>query len=277
MLLLRMTDFITRTAPIAARDPRARRTAWLAVTRARAFFIHLIISALLLGTALPVLLTWYPEPYFTAVRAWEAVRVQVGVFLAAGPLLTLILFKPGKRGLLFDVVVVALLQLIALGHGLTVLHRDRPSFAVFALDRFFVLGERDVDRAQLSAARAASRLNESPHRPALLVANLPTDAAERDRLLEETVFEGKPDIERRPELWRSFDSRQVLSRQKTVAALRAARPDAASEIDEAVARLGVTELNFVPLVAGERHVAAIVDARTGAPLAVVDTDPWLDD
>lgn len=241
------------------------------MSRGRAFLIHLGLSSLVAAAAAAVVFfVWYPPPYFRAMHAWDVARTQLLVFLAAGPLLTLILFKPGKRGLAFDVVVVALLQLVALVHGLTVLHRDRPQFMVFAVDRFFVLTERDLPPETLAAARTAHGRGQS--RPALVVAAMPADERERQRLLDETLFQGLPDIERRPELWRPFadEGRQAVARQRPLAALRAARPELASEI-----RTDETALGFLPLVIGDRHVSVIVDALTGVPVDVVEADPWI--
>jgi hypothetical protein len=261
---------MTTTAATSA--PAGRTTAsWLAMSRGRAFSIHLGLSVFVaVVAAAVVLLAWYPPPYFTALRAWDVARTQLLVFFAAGPLLTLILFKPGKRGLKLDVVVVALLQLTALVHGLAVLQRDRPQFMVFAVDRFFVLTARDLPPEQLAAARAAHGTTKGP---ALVVATMPSDERERQRLLDETVFQGKPDIERRPELWRPFaDERgQVIARQRPLPVLRAAHPQAAVTIDSDESLRG-----FLPLVVGDRHITVIVDTQTAVPVDVVEADPWID-
>lgn len=241
------------------------------MSRGRAFSIHLGLSALVAAAAAAVVLfVWYPPPYFAALHAWDVARTRLLVFLAAGPLLTLILFKPGKRGLAFDVVVVAVLQVVALVHGLAVLHRDRPQFMVFAVDRFFVLTERDLPPETLAAARSAHGTRSSP---ALVVAVMPNDERERQRLLDETLFQGLPDIERRPELWRPFadEGRQAVARQRPLAVLRAARPELALAV-----RATETALGFLPLVIGDRHVSVIVDALTGVPVDVVEADPWID-
>ncbi len=253
---------------------------WLGVSRARAVFVHLGLSLLLLAAAAVPVLAWYPAPYFDAVNAWGIAQIPLLVFFGVGPLLTLLLFKPGKRGLLIDVVLIAVLQTAAYAHGLYVLHGERPAFAVFAVDRFVLLGTNHVDAAQLATARAAHVFDAAERGPALVVAKLPTDESERQKLLDETLFQGKPDIESRPELWHRFadETQQVLARQEPLAALRAARPAAAAEIASAAATLNAaeTDLGFVPLAVGARYLAAILDPQTGAPRAIVDTDPWID-
>lgn len=258
-----------------------RSSSWLDVSRSRAFSSHLALSTVVVGVVCAVIFfVWYPHPYFQAVGAWNVLRVLIGVDLVLGPLLTLVLFKPGKWGLKFDIAFIACVQLAALIYGVTVIYRERPYFNVFAVDRFTVYAKRDVDGTQWAEALAGNRVDPKPWRgPALTVASRPSDQAGLQRLIEETVFDGKPDIDRRPEFWSRYDEQaaQVVAAQRPLAALRDARPDATSAIDAIVGRVGLPEsrLGFVPMVAKNRDVSMIVDATTGEPLEVVDVDPWI--
>jgi hypothetical protein len=251
-----------------------------AISRKRAFLTHLSMSALIVGAACALIfLLWYPRPYFQAVGAWNVLRVLIGVDLVVGPLLTLLVFKPGKPGLKFDLSVIALVQLAALTYGLMVIYDERPYFTVFALDRFFVLARQDVDLAQLADAQAAGRLDDKPSRgPMLVVATRPTGAAFQ-KLLDETVFGGKPDIERRPEFWSRYEveAAQVTRRAQPLATLQAARPDDRAKIAALQAKLGLAaeRIAFVPMIAKNRDVSLLVDSTTGSPLDVVDVDPWI--
>lgn len=253
---------------------------WLAVSRKRAFLTHLGFSATIVGVVCALIFfVWYPYPYFHAMGAWNVLRVLIGVDLVLGPLLTLIVFKPGKRGLKFDLAFIAVMQLAALVYGLTAIYGDRPYFTVFAVDRFHVLAERDAEPQELAAARAAGRVTSKPlGGPLLVVAVFPTDLATQQRLLDETLFRGLPDVERRPEFWEPFAERASLVQrvQRPLSGLRLEQPSAARAIDALTANLGLPEsrLGYVPLIAKNRDVAFIVDAETGAPLDVLDVDPW---
>jgi hypothetical protein len=194
-------------------------------------------------------------------------------------LLTLIVFKPGKPGLKFDIALIAFVQVAALLYGLSALYRERPYFTVFAIDRFVVVAERDVDPQELAAAREAGRVADKPFSGPLLVATaFPTDLATQQRLLDETLLRGLPDIERRPEFWQPFaDQASLVQRaQRPLRALREAQSSAGPKIDAVVTKLGMPEdrLGYVPLIAKNRDVAFVVDATTGAPLDVIDVDPW---
>jgi hypothetical protein len=249
-----------------------------AVTRRRAFLTHLAASAAIVGTVCALIFfVWYPHPYFQAMGAWHVLRVLIGVDLVVGPLLTLIVFKPGKRGLKFDLCVIAILQLAALFYGAATIYRQRPYFTVFAVDRFYVLARDEVPGAQLDAPGLAERLGDKPLiGPLLVVASRPSDTAGMQRLLDDTLA-GKPDIERRPEFWGRYadGASQVAARAASADAFAARRPEAGPLI-EAFARRGVARdrLGFLPVVAKNRDLTLVVDTADGRLLDVLDLDPW---
>jgi hypothetical protein len=259
------------------------RKGLLEVSRGRAFLTHLIASATVVGGACAIIFfVWYPPPYFMATGAWSVLRVLIGVDLGLGPLCTLIVFKPGKRGLKFDLAAIAVVQLAALVYGMASIYQGRPYFTVFAIDRFYVLERAAVDPAELARRAQVQPIGEKPIRgPLLVAASRPTDTAAMQRLLDETVFRGLPDIERRPEYWWPYTEQtaRVASRAQPLAVLRAARPNSAAQIAALPARLGLPEerLGFLPLIARNRDLSFIVDRSSGAPLEVLDIDPWIGD
>src|SRR3982750_4022373 len=83
--------------------------------------IGLIVGALLFGV-------WYPPPYFHAAGADVLVLLLVSVDLTLGRLLTLVVFKSGKRGLKFDLALIAIIQTAALIYGMSIVLVSRPVF-----------------------------------------------------------------------------------------------------------------------------------------------------
>ena len=181
------------------------------------------------------------------------------------------MFRPGKPGLLFDVSFILIVQITAFVYGTTVIFQERPYFAVFAVDRFQVLATRDVDMSEVNY----EVLGDKPFAgPLLVVAGLPADTAAFQRLLEEVLFEGKPDIDRRPEYWKAYEdsSAEVLARGKPLNALAEARPDARSTI-QALSANG-SGLIYVPLAGKDRDFAFVMDSDA-TPVGIIDVDPWL--
>jgi hypothetical protein len=260
-------------------DTATRTSSLLSISKQRAFLIHLSASALVVGTLCTIIFfLWYPAPYFEAKGAWGVIRVLVGVDLILGPALTLLLFRPRKPGLLFDLSVIAAIQLTALIYGTTVIYQERPYYTVFAVDRFEVLAYREVDGSMIEH----DELRRKPFvGPILAVASLPEDPAAFQRLLEEVLFESKPDIERRPEFWSPYATRSadIIARAASLSELLNTRPEAQDEISRIAAAFDtdIDRLAYLPLVGRDKSYAFVIDAETAAPVDIIDVDPWSDE
>jgi hypothetical protein len=191
--------------------------------------------------------------------------------------MTWLVYKPGKRGLLLDLVVISLIQLAAFGWGAMSLYLNRPYFMVFTVDRFEVLSGRDVDFAWIRDTRF---LNKPLTGPILLYANMPTDPAAYQKLLREVMFEGKPDLQFRPEFWSVYSDRQdlVLKKSRPLADLRDNRPDSSSAIDRLINNHGgdIVRLRFVPALFKDGQFAVILDAANGEVVDTLLINPWLE-
>jgi hypothetical protein len=196
-----------------------------------------------------------------------------------GPALTWLVHKPGKSGraFLFDLVVIGLVQLAALAWGAYTLYLARPYFMVFAVDRFETLARRDVTYPVNNPAFLETPLTG----PLPLYANMPTDEERFQALLQEVIFEGKPDLAFRPEFWSSYADRQhlVLKASRPLSELRHARPAAEAGIDTLVQDNGgdISALQFVPGLIGDVSFTVVIDAGTGAINSYLDTDPWVNE
>ena len=248
---------------------------WRGTGKGRAFLIHLGISASVVGLAILVIFAfWYPPPYFQVIGTWSVLRVLIAVDLVLGPLLTLLVFRRGKKRLVFDMSVIVAIQVSALVYGLAVIYQERPYAAVFVVDRFEILTRSEVD-----LSRATPDLRHKPLRgPLLAVALVPTDMEERIALIEE-VLAGKPDIQYRPEYWTAYGPAAdvVLKKSKP---LRELTPPANAEdtalAEQTLARFagGATELRFLPIMGKAGPATLLLDGETAQPLHAVAVKPW---
>ncbi len=238
--------------------------------------VHFALSALVLAPVLvAVFVFWYPAPWFEVQGAAGVVAVLIGVQILAGPLLTALVFRPGKKGLVFDLVVIAVLQLMALGWGTWVMHDERPRYVVFAVDRFVPLAGKDVN---VGAAGMEAFDRAGTGAPVYAFAEMPMGAAFQ-ALQDSVLFGGGPDLERRPEYWRSFEGLggAVLQAARPLGELRAQRPDRDGALAEAALALGLDpeDTPFLPVVGKRRDFAALLDPRSARVLDVVPVDPWI--
>jgi len=147
---------------------------------------------------------------------------------------------------------------------------------VYTVDRFEVLSKRDVDLAWVTDPKF---LQKPTTGPILLYANMPADPAAYQKLLQEVMFEGKPDLQFRPEFWSLYDERKqlVLLKSQGLDDLRVARPDSFNKIDKLVENHGgdINQLKFVPALPNNGQFAVILDANTGDVVDTLMIDPWL--
>ncbi len=246
------------------------------MTRFRASSIHLAISACVVAFILAIVfLFWYPRSTFEIAGAMRPVFVLVGVDLVLGPLLTLIVYKQGKPGLLFDLCFIALVQVAALVYGSYTLNSARPHYLVFSIDRITLITDEGVDQSSIRFEELAKK----PLRDVLRVfARAPTDPNEMKRLMESVLFEGKPDLERRSEYWEPWRSGNETIR---AAILPLGDFEPASDLEqqhiaEAIDRYSDLHpnLGILPVGGIEEDIGMLMDIDTLADLGVIRVNPW---
>jgi len=157
----------TRPAPAARSRLRARTSAagvHLALTLAALIALYAVIRGY-----------WYPGFLFALDGGWQGLRLLSIALLGVGPLLTLVVYRPGKAGLTTDVTLIATLQLAVLGAGTWIIWQERPIALVFAAGQFFTM-DRD---AYLNAGVPVPDLSRYPGDwPKRIAVRLPEDRAE---------------------------------------------------------------------------------------------------
>jgi hypothetical protein len=241
-----------------------------------AFLIHLLISATVVGAVIfLIFFFWYPRPYFEANGAWTVLRILIMVDLVLGPLLTLVLFRKGKPGLVMDMSIVAAIQLTALIYGVYVIYGERPYYLAFAVDRFEVIGKVEVDANKIKYPELKVKPNIGP---ILVFADFPKDKEERSQFVFETVLEGKPDLERRPEYYHPYllNKDKVINKAKPLSELIGDNNSYKRKIEQFLEnRKGdQDDYLYLPLVGKNNDLALVIDKTTGLPIDGISIDPW---
>ena len=239
---------------------------------------HLVLSAIVGATVgAAMIFVWYPPPYFEAAGGNELVLLMLGVDVALGPLLTLAVFNPrkGMGKLRFDLAVIALFQVAALAYGVHVMFVARPSYLVFAVDRFDLVMANTLPDAEL--AKAPPPYNRRPiGKPPTVGAPVPDDP----KLKEESLFLalGGVDLAQQPRFYVRYDevAKEAAARAQPLKGLREVNPDQRDRIDAIVRDSGRAEgdLAFLAARAPNRDFVVIVDRSTGAIVDKVMLKPW---
>ena len=121
-------------------------TSDLIKAKLKASGIHLGISIIVFfGILYLILVEWYPEPFFTAQGGWQGIRLMALVDLILGPSLTLIVFNylKSRKEILFDLSIIAVVQMGALVWGGYQVYSQRPIALVFWNDAFYTVTQDD--------------------------------------------------------------------------------------------------------------------------------------
>jgi len=245
------------------------------MSRWRASGYHLLISAGVAVAALAgMLLVWYPWPLFEAAGGNELVMILTAVDVVIGPLLTLAVFKSGKRGLRFDLAVIAILQASALVYGGYVVFLARPAYIVFVKDRFEVAAAADISPESLAEARDPRYRRLPVLGPELVAADFPEDPKERQKLVDMAL--SGLDLHNFPKLFYPYESRaaKVLEKAQTLERFAKSEPASGKVVAEYLAGSGrkPEDYRYLLLRARRAWVAVLVDPKTAQPVKMLITE-----
>jgi hypothetical protein len=242
------------------------------LTRTKASLLQLLLSVLI-GIGVFALLygLCYPGALFKLLGGDRLVLLIVAADLVVAPLLTLLLFRPGKAGLAFDMACISALRVALLGLGLWTAMQARPVYIVFSGDRLVIVPALALDASDLALALPQYRTRPLTG-PILVHVEPPQDSDERLALLD-SALQGK-DIERYPKYYRDpvAQSASILAQARPVSLLEGLNGAAS----DAIARLqqDPNELVYLPATYADIALTAILDRSSGELLTWLDHDPW---
>ena len=242
-------------------------------SRLRAFLIHFIGSILLvcLASAL-VFLIWHPAPLHQAVGATNMFVIIMAVDVVLGPLMTLIVYKPDKKTLYFDMTIILFFQLAVFAYGVWTVAEGRPVWLVFNGDRFDLVRAYELDISRCDENDSKSFCTRSWLGPGWVAAKGPEDEEERNKLIFESLFAGV-DIPQRADLY-------IPLEKEMSAMVRSARPlkelnnyNPGSKVHEALKRWPNADA-YLPMMSPVKAVTVLINKDAGKVVAIVDLTPW---
>jgi hypothetical protein len=220
-------------------------------------------------------LFWYPGAYFEISGVQTQLWVLAGVMFVAGPVLSTFVYKPGKKGLALDLGILAGVELLAVVVATTLIFQRQPYFSVFAIDRFEALSRSEISADEAVYAEFGTRPG---HTPRLVYAKLPDDPEALSQLIDETVFQGMADIDRRPEFWQPYASglAEIKAAAKPLDKLISGTDEQRAIAQEWLAASGGQSQDyiFLPLRGKAGDATIILHAVIGFPVATLAVDPW---
>ena len=221
--------------------------------------IHLLISALLITTiALAVLLRWFPAGLYQVAGIQKLFGIMIAADVVLGPLLTLLVYKRGKKGMKFDLWMIGLAQAAFLAYGVHTLWLNRPLFLVGSSQAFALVfaSELPDDAAEKAEAKHWPRFHGNG--PWLVGVDLSSPVAKEEFLFAYVAGSGGP--LRDHDLYIQYEQvvKDVITESR--------------RFDPALPAKGRKPANLrtLPVLSVRTNAAVmLLDVQTGQPLVVV--------
>lgn len=235
----------------------------------KAFSIHLLLSAMVISLFLLVITQlWFPGALFKLENVWQGLEILIPVDATLGPLLTLVLFVPGKKGMKFDLWVIGILQVSALFYGGYMIHSQRPALIAFVVDRFEVVLASETFIKDIPMDRF-----EKKGHPLITYVLPPQSSTETTHFITSGIKfnnEGNrhyPIAENLDEVTkRSLAVDRIKPKTKTSS-------DALSKFIEQ--NKTMDDLLLLPIQASSKEsIIVVIDAQTGSIKQYLEVDPW---
>jgi len=218
----------------------------------KAFAAHFLISVAVFAAVVALVAgLYYPPPMFWIDGGLQVTLIAASVDIVLGPLLTFVVFRPGKRALAMNLGVIVLLQVAALSWGMFTMYTERPLLAAFIgypQNRFFPVSAKQLKNGKRPVAELTALSDE---RLPLVFIELPADADEARRVLM-LGLSGETSVLRQTERYRKIEGEtleQVLAGSRRRELYARDDPPFAREIDDFTAAHGgrLEDYAIIPL------------------------------
>ena len=233
-----------------------------------AALIHVAISAAAVGLLAAVMLAWlFPLPYFHFDGGWRVLKILILVDVCLGPILTFIVFRRGKPGLVRDLAVIAALQAAAFVYGANTLIVHRTAFLVPYDGSFFAVTLPQAEAGSTDPARLAAR--RGPHgAPAFVYLDL-SRRGEARRPAEEVARALSVPVIQLGDYYQPFDARSIAQMnrdRRDIEALARNSPEIEDDLKRFRARRPgpLSQFLFLPIAGRDGIAMGVFDPASGS-------------
>lgn len=240
--------------------------------RIKAFLIHLAIS-LTISSIFGYLVfgVWHYAPLAKAVGVSHIFLMMLAIDTILGPTLTLIIADEKKISIKFDLLSIALIQLIALSYGIYSIAINRPVFIAFDVFRFELVQANDIEKENKNELVHDYQRLGLGYPKYVSVRPVANEQEKLQRLLKEMQMGLAPTM--RPSLYEPLSNQfpTIIAKSQTLSKLYQFNDK--QSVDE-VLKNYPTATAFIPLKAYEVDMTVLIDSKEEKIVTIVDLRPW---
>jgi len=173
----------------------------------------------------------------------------------------MIIFKAGKKGLKFDLIVIGLVQVAALIYGGYTIYSQKPTWVVFSVDRFAVVGLKEIDSSKIPDQSLKVGFLDKQK---MVYTQLPTGEL-ASKILDQ-VLAGGNDIDRTPSLYEEYEP------NKDIVFAAAKDFEQHSSLKNMPNPKG---FKWLPMQGKHKDIVAILDSETKTIVRYEIINPWV--
>ncbi|HEN9521963.1 TPA: type IV pilin accessory protein [Acinetobacter baumannii] len=244
----------------------------LLTKRFKFFLCHLLISFLFAFFILMwVFFVWYPQPLAKAVGVIHIFIMMIAIDVILGPTLSFFVYKETKKTLKFDLAIIILIQVFALGYGLYSIAQGRPAWLVYNVDRFELVRNNEITDTNLQIIQPQFQ-DPSWFKPRFAAVKEPKNTEERSKSMFEEIFSGISSAQR-PELYVDLAQVKPLIRNKFQNLNELEKFNPKQQVENILKNY--PEANaWVPLRANAVDMVVLMDKNSAQVVKIVDLRPW---
>ncbi len=245
----------------------------LKMTKRLKFFLsHISISILLALIIIAwVFLIWYPQPLAQAVGVTHIFLMMVAIDVVLGPILGFVVYKAGKKTLKFDLAVIILIQITALGYGLYSIAQGRPAWLVYNVDRFELVRNNEIIDTKTPDVQVKFR-EPSWFKPKFAAIELAKNNEERSKNIFEEVV-GGISLAQRPERYVALAQAKSQIQKRAQNLIELEKYNSKQQLKLVLEEYPSADA-WVPLKANAIDMVVLINRSSAQVIKIVNLRPW---
>lgn len=239
--------------------------------RLQFFFGHLVLSILIaLIFICVVFLLWYPSPLAKAVGVTHIFLMLIVIDVIIGPMLTLLIYKEGKKTLKMDLIVIVLIQIAALSYGVYNIAQGRPVWIVQNGNQFELVRNNEIIDENLQQAKEKYQY-PSWLKPQFVATEFASNVQQRNDDMFADVL-GGISIAQRPERYVDLNKAKEKIQRRAQKLELLQQYNNKIDVEKILAQYPQA-IAFLPLKATAVDMTVLIDKHSEV-IKIVDLRPW---